>query len=156
MSLFTYSKHSEAWWYDWESSFQFQVFYHQSILMTSLLGLTHSIPHSASFTQHTNPSNFVFYFIDFKTRKKKKKIKCIYDFCWIYIFYKKVASLTSTVYRKLRLNIFRLWILLFVLIKVKAIFKTRMERSDSFAMYLFLVWSSGLFFRHLRHMTLGF
>ena len=44
------------------------------------------------------------------------------------LFIKKVVSSTYAVYRKLWLNIFRPSILLFVLIKIKAISKTKMER----------------------------
>ena len=79
--------------------------------------------------QHTNLCDFAFCFIDFKTRKKKKKKpNFFYDFCCrIYIFYEKVVSSAYAVYRKLWLNIFRS-LVLFVLIKVKAISKTRMKR----------------------------
>ena len=44
------------------------------------------------------------------------------------LFIKKVVSSTYAVCRKLWLNIFRPSILLFVLIKIKAISKTKMKR----------------------------
>ena len=97
--------------------------------MTSLR-LTHSIPQSASFTPFSTPISAILHFalLILRPEKKKKKPNVFYDFCCrIYIFYEKVVSSAYAVYRKLWLNIFRS-LVLFVLIKVKAISKTRMKR----------------------------
>ena len=91
--------------------------------LTSLLRLTHSIPQSALFSTPI-PAISAHQFLWFKTRKRRKIIKCFYDFCCrIYIFYKKVVHT-----QLLWLNIFKSSISLFVLIKVKTISKTRMKR----------------------------
>ena len=99
--------------------------------MTSLLRLTHSIPQSASFTPSSTPIPTILHFalLILRPKKKRKRIKCFYDFyCRFYIFLKKFVSSAYALYTKLWLNVFRPSTLLFVLIKVKAISKTRMKR----------------------------
>ena len=61
----------------------------------------------------TNPCNFAFYLINFKTGKNSKRIKCFYDFCCgIYNFYQKVVSSVYTLYRKAYIQAFNIIICL--------------------------------------------
>ena len=97
----------------------------------TLLRLTHSIPQSASFTPFSKAILAISHFalLILIPENREKVIKFFYDFSYrIHIFHKKVVSSAYAVYRKLWLNIFRPSILLFVLIKVKAISKTKIKR----------------------------
>ena len=79
--------------------------------------------------QHTTPWDFEFCFVNIKTRKKEKKSNVfMISVAEFTFFIKNIVSSAQAVYRKLWLNIFRPSILLFVLIKTKAITKTKMKR----------------------------
>ena len=98
------------------------------ILIPSSLRLTHSIVQSKFYPFHSNNCNITFFFISFKTRKKRKTIKYFIDCCCkIYIclskkfYYQHMQCIGSYGW------IIRTSILLLVLIKAEGISKTRMK-----------------------------